>query len=453
MTWVGHAYWLARTLPEVAPDLEFEVWLPDSDDPLVQDLRARENGSLRVHTLGNPRRLASSFRATLQLLARGQGLYHSPDWIGIPALPGLWKTVVTLHDLIPLVAPEWVPHSLKAKHPHIYRAAIRTLVRSASAVLTATPPWAAEIERHMNVPSGRVHVIPLGVAEPAPVTPDQIEAARARFGLGHDPFVLTVGRPEPYKGLASVIRAFAKARRSERLVIVGMHDSRYAADHDEVRRLGLDGSVIFTGSIEPETLECLYREASAYFTMSRFEFGLCSLEAMALGVPVLAANSVSAHTSARRLARGSRRRARAPRRRCGVFTTRCYGADFLARTQAATWLSGRRAPGEPRVSIAACCPTSRGSYSTALPTSRSPALVPPAVPLRTRLSGCRPRRRWKRSGREGAVVLKPDLRRRGCARSSIRSRRARACTRRKHWPKSPPDRSGPPGIFNGIRAC
>jgi glycosyltransferase involved in cell wall biosynthesis len=287
-----YAYWLARTIPQVAPDLELEVWVPDSDDALVRDLRARESASLQVHTLGNPRRLGSSLRATFQLLARGQALYHSPDWIGVPALPGFWSTVVTIHDLIPLVAPEWVPHSLKARHPHIYRAAIRTIVRSASAVLTDTPPWAAEIEKYMDLAPRRLHVVPLGVAEPEAVTAEQVRATRERFGLGDDPIVLTVGRPEPYKGLASVIRAFARARRNERLVIVGMKDARYSFDREEVGRLGLEGRVIFTGSIDPQTLECLYRSATVFFTMSRFEgFGLCPLEAMARRVPVLAART------------------------------------------------------------------------------------------------------------------------------------------------------------------
>jgi alpha-1,3-rhamnosyl/mannosyltransferase len=287
-----YAYWLARALPEAASDLDFEVWLPKSDDPLVEELRQNGNGTPRVSIAGDPRRLGSSLRATLRLLASGRALYHSPDWIGVPALPGVWRTVVTVHDLIPLVAPEWVPESLKARHPNIYRAAIHTIVRGASAVLTDTRPWALEIEKHLHVLPERLHIVPLGVAKPRPVRADQIHAARERFGLGEAAYVVTVGRPEPYKGLATVIRAFARARRDERLVIVGMHDPRYAEHHEEVRRLEVEDRVIFTGTVDPDTLECLYRGARAFVTMSRFEgFGLSPLEAMARSVPVLAART------------------------------------------------------------------------------------------------------------------------------------------------------------------
>ena len=293
-----YAYWLARTLPGVAPDLEFELWLPESDDPLVRDLCRDGNRTPRVCIPGDPRRFASTMRATFRFLSSGQALYHSPDWIGVPALPGAWRTVVTVHDLIPLIAPEWVPHSLKARHPRLYRAAIRTIAQGASAVLTDTPPWATEIRKHLDVSASRLHVVPLGVAGPRRVRPEELLATRQRFGLGEDPYVITVGRPEPYKGLCPAIRAFARARRIERLVIVGMRDPRYSEDREEVRRLGIGNLVVYTGTVDPETLEHLYLGARAYFTMSRFEgFGLCPLEAMARGIPVLAARtSVTDHT-------------------------------------------------------------------------------------------------------------------------------------------------------------
>jgi alpha-1,3-rhamnosyl/mannosyltransferase len=251
-----------------------------------------------VRIAGNPRGLGSTLRATLRLLSMGQALYHSPDWIAVPAVLGVWRTVVTVHDLIPLTTPEWVPHSFKARHPRLYRAVIRSIARGAEAVLTDTPHWAAEILEHLGVAPGRLHVIPLGVSRGCPSPPAQLDATRRRFRLGDDPYVLTVGRPEPYKGLDRVIRAFARARRGERLVIVGMCDPRYPKDREEVRRLRLEDRVVFAGTVDPETLESLYRGASAFFTMSRFEgFGLCPLEALARDVPVLAARTcVTDHT-------------------------------------------------------------------------------------------------------------------------------------------------------------
>ena len=266
-----YAYWLARALPCVAPDLEFRLWLPNRDDPLVDELRRNGDGTPSVCIPGDPRRFGSTLRATLRLLASGGALYHSPDWIGVPALPGAWRTVVTVHDLVPLLAPEWVPGSLKARHPHLYQAAIRTIARSASAVITDTPPWAVEIMKHLGVRPGRLHVIPLGVAAPRRATPDQVRATLARFGLGEGPYVITVGRPEPYKGLCSAIRAFAGAGGSERLVIVGMGDPRYVEDHELVRRLNLGARVVYTGIVDPETLEHLYQGAGGFLTMSRFE--------------------------------------------------------------------------------------------------------------------------------------------------------------------------------------
>ena len=293
-----YAYWLARMLPKSAPDLEFEIWLPNTDDPLVRELGMNGDGAHRVCISGNPRHVASTLRATLHLLARGKALYHSPDWFGVPALPGRWRSVVTVHDLIPLVAPEWVPLSLKARHPHVYRAAMSTILRGASAILTDIEPWALEIEKHLCIPRDRLQVIPLGVPPAQPMTMEQIRKVRMRFGLSEAPYVISVGRPEPYKGLPSVIRAFLRASRNERLVLVGLRDPRYLAFREEARQIKGSERVVFTDTVDPDTLECLYQGASAYFTMSRFEgFGLPPLEAMSRGVPVLAArNSASEHT-------------------------------------------------------------------------------------------------------------------------------------------------------------
>ena len=293
-----YAYWLARTLPKSAPDLEFEIWLPHTDDPLVRELAMNGDGARRVCIMGNPRHVASTMRASLHLLASGKALYHSPDWIGVPALPGMWRSVVTVHDLIPLVAPEWVPLSMKARHPRVYRAAMKAILRGASAILTDIEPWALEIEKHLGIPRHELQVIPLGVPPARPMTVQQVRTVRLRFNLGEAPYVISVGRPEPYKGLSAVIQAFVRASRSERLVIVGLRDPRYLALREEARLMRGGDRVIFTDTVDPDTLECLYQGASAYFTMSRFEgFGLAPLEAMSRGVPVLAArNSASDHT-------------------------------------------------------------------------------------------------------------------------------------------------------------
>jgi glycosyltransferase involved in cell wall biosynthesis len=284
-----YSHALARALPKAAPDVALEVLLPAHDDPLAQDLAERPDGFKPVPTKHGAQD-AGGIAELLSLLRRRRPcVYHAPDWMALPPLPGAWRTVATIHDLIPLVAPEEVPRSFKARHPWLYRAAISTLMRLADAVLTDTEFWAGEICSRLGIRPERIHAIPLGVGTPAARDEARIRSVRERFALGDRPYFLFVGRPEPYKGLVRLIRAFAHTPDPAMLVLAGALDPRYPEASEAVHALGLESRVRITGRAEEPVLEALYCDATAFVTLSRLEgFGLPPLEAMARGVPVVA---------------------------------------------------------------------------------------------------------------------------------------------------------------------
>ncbi len=115
---------------------------------------------------------------------------------------------------------------------------------------------------------------------------------------GNDPFtVLFVGRVIEAKGQADLIEAFARFRAGfggpARLVLVGRHggaeDRYYATLRAAVRRHGLEGDVLFTGTVSDAERDAWYGAADLYVSLSQHEgFGVPLVEAMAHGVPVLA---------------------------------------------------------------------------------------------------------------------------------------------------------------------
>jgi glycosyltransferase involved in cell wall biosynthesis len=102
----------------------------------------------------------------------------------------------------------------------------------------------------------------------------------------------TVGRIEPRKGQLQLVEAFASLRKSHadvRLEIVGpVADARYARRVSEaVRRLGVPDQVRITGHVRDPARNVA--RWAAYVSLSQDEGqGLAVLEAMALGVPVVA---------------------------------------------------------------------------------------------------------------------------------------------------------------------
>jgi len=131
---------------------------------------------------------------------------------------------------------------------------------------------------------GKLEVAPLGVFldEFAP------RAAHA----GSDRFeILCVGRLVAAKGqhilIAAVDRLVREGRRV-RLRLVGDGPDRSALQED-ARRRGLDGAVVFEGSVNPDRIRPIY-EAADVFALASFAEGIpvVLMEAMAMEIPCVA---------------------------------------------------------------------------------------------------------------------------------------------------------------------
>ena len=114
------------------------------------------------------------------------------------------------------------------------------------------------------------------------------EALRSELGGGR-PVLMHISNFRPVKRVCDVVRIFARVRatRSCVLVMVGDGPDRHAAE-EEARRLGVAADVRFLGKID--SVAPLLAAADVYVFPSESEsFGLSALEALASGVPVVAA--------------------------------------------------------------------------------------------------------------------------------------------------------------------
>jgi D-inositol-3-phosphate glycosyltransferase len=118
--------------------------------------------------------------------------------------------------------------------------------------------------------------------------------------------ILFVGRPDPVKGLDTLLRAMALVVRAEPtlrenacLCVVGgdKTDDPAAMDAERSRieqlrhELGLRNVVVFHGTVSQDELPYYYSAAQVLVVPSRYEsFGMVALEAMACGTPVIASD-------------------------------------------------------------------------------------------------------------------------------------------------------------------
>jgi phosphatidyl-myo-inositol alpha-mannosyltransferase len=105
--------------------------------------------------------------------------------------------------------------------------------------------------------------------------------------------ILFVGRLEPRKGVLLLIEAYARVRQTHpdaRLVVCGDGEQRAAAQA-LAARLGVAGGVTFTGALPDAERLALYSRADLFCAPSPYgeSYGLVIAEAMAAGLPVVAA--------------------------------------------------------------------------------------------------------------------------------------------------------------------
>ncbi len=295
---------LLRQLVRMAHDDEFFLFFHDAQvmermaDETGFDRRPNFTAQLLPYGIFSPR---GQWDLPRRIRALRLDLFHSPNYmIPLRAFPrgraGHVKCVITLHDLIPLLFPEYAPRARKRQLFWIYQRLMREVARRADLIVTVSESSRRDIERALLRGLRRppaVSVIGEGVAPmftPAP--------ACARPAPGAARKIFWVGRPDPYKNLDGLLRALAEVRRQAafpvELRLAGALDPRYPEAPRLAQTLGVADAVAWLGYLTDAQLLAEYRQADVFALPSLYEgFGLPVLEAMACGTPVVCSDCAS----------------------------------------------------------------------------------------------------------------------------------------------------------------
>lgn len=186
--------------------------------------------------------------------------------------------VLTIHDLTFLhaIPPDAQPRKIEQR-----LADIQAKVNRASVIVTDTRYVADEVRAHLTLGDRPLHVIPLGLAAPAPAA-----TTRPAF-LPDGPFVLSVGNCLAHKNF-HVLFDLLDRLPGRRLVIAGKKATPYGDFLGrEIERRGLEGRAILPGEVSDADRQWLYGHCEAFLFPSLTEgFGFPVLEAMQCGRPV-----------------------------------------------------------------------------------------------------------------------------------------------------------------------
>ncbi len=197
--------------------------------------------------------------------------------------------VITVHDLSFLHHKEWFSPTVRLWHNAV-RA--QDLIQHAEKIICVSRATAEDVQRTLNVPATRIEVIYPGVMEATRVVSHKNPLYGQRY-------VAYVGAIEQRKNLETLFQAFDMLKSQSRysdvhLVIAGP----YGFQGQKILRKMFDASwkndAHYVGYVTYEQKQNLIQHANVFVYPSFFEgFGFPPLEAMQLGVPVIASWSTS----------------------------------------------------------------------------------------------------------------------------------------------------------------
>lgn len=192
-------------------------------------------------------------------------------------------SVLTIHDLRPLVLPE----TFGRAHGAYLRARLGPSVRQASVITTPSAFVRETVIELLGADPERVLVVsaPLFVSD---------GARTSSTGSRETLHFLYPAITSPHKNHRALLEAFAKViavRDDAQLVLTGAAGPAEGAVVSAIEELGLTNNVRRLGRVPAEELDALWRSAVALVYPSTYEgFGLPLAEAMAVGCPVIASD-------------------------------------------------------------------------------------------------------------------------------------------------------------------
>lgn len=209
------------------------------------------------------------------------GLSNELPWgierTGIPS-------VVTIHDLIFMRHPEFYHRA----DVEICTRKFRYAAKAADRVIAISQRTADDLRELFDIPEEKIRIVYQGCSPifSRPASTEAIEENRRIYGR----YIIGVGTIESRKNQLLSLRALAMLPNDINLVLIGRRTAYADKIQAEARRLGLSERLYMVSGVDMTEIPALYAGAELAAYPSFYEgFGIPMLEALASGVPLVAA--------------------------------------------------------------------------------------------------------------------------------------------------------------------
>jgi glycosyltransferase involved in cell wall biosynthesis len=233
-----------------------------------------------------------------QARAGAQGVNHILDhgYAHLMSVLDPARTVVTVHDLIPILAGRGLIPGVSRPRPSWLAEWTARYYRKAVRLIAISENTKRDLIAHFGCKPEHIEVVHFGV-NPAfrPGTPDERLNFRVRNGLPDNVKVVLMTGHQYYKNHETGLRVLEKLQRRYGTSLVLLRVGRTTPEWREQRaRSTLPDQIIELDSLRQDRMPELYNAVDCLLFPSWYEgFGLPPLEAMACGTPVVTSNAAS----------------------------------------------------------------------------------------------------------------------------------------------------------------
>lgn len=209
------------------------------------------------------------------------------------------KSVLTIHDLAPLINTEW--HMNEKRIHDLFDIGIRKSAKRANKIVAVSESTKKTIVDIYGVPEDKIEIVTPALASDliiAERTDEEIQNIRRKFVI-RDEYILSICTFEPRKNMASLVKAYEMYRDKNKaatiqLVLTGQLGWGYTDLLDMIYCSKYKEDIIMTGYVSDYELGSLYKEAMVFAYVSYFEgFGMPVLEALNYEKAVLTSDTSS----------------------------------------------------------------------------------------------------------------------------------------------------------------
>ncbi len=259
---------------EQYPNNEYAVLVPKPTqlfdiEEIIVPIKTWLPFHLRIRSFGAIPKAIKKHQANMVIEMAHFGPFLLPDHI---------RRVTCIHDITPLLYPEW--HDKISHYGHKWT--LGKIIKKAEHIIVNSAVTKKDVESYYPASKNKV-----SIAYPAILSTLETHSKSST----PQKYFLAVGTIEPRKNYLLLLDAFESIAADDqeiKLFIVGHKGWKSANVFDRINNSAFKDRIIVEGYVNEDRIKLLYKNALAFIFPTLYEgFGMPLLEAMSFGIPIV----------------------------------------------------------------------------------------------------------------------------------------------------------------------